>query len=1253
MTRIVRRLLLLFLIMGASTQLKGQSVTLAWNADSDPAATGYTIYWGTVSGNYVDSEDTGTNTTVTITNLTAGTTYYFAVTAYDGVGDESSDSTEVAYTVPAGTGTTFTFASLNQTYNGAPESVAVTTIPANVPVTVTYNGSSTAPVNAGAYTVVATAQSPGSGSATNTLIISPAAATVRLSNLFATYNGSAQAVTVTTSPAGLATTTTYNGSASFPINVGSYAVLSTINNSNYTGSATTTLVITPGAATVTLSGLSAAYNGSAHAVTVTTSPAGLATTTTYNGSASAPINVGSYAVLSTINNSNYTGSASGTLVISGTNATVVLGNLAQIYTGSACPVTATTTPSGLAVNLQYNGSGSAPTNCGNYTVVGTISSTNYSGSASATLVITPAAATVTLSGLSAAYNGSAHAVTVTTSPAGLATTTTYNGSASAPINVGSYAVLSTINNSNYTGSASGTLVISGTTASVVLGNLAQIYTGSACPVTATTTPSGLAVNLQYNGSSSTPTNCGNYTVVGTISSTNYSGSASATLVITPAAATVTLSGLSAAYNGSAHAVTVTTSPAGLATTTTYNGSASAPINVGSYAVLSTINNFNYTGSASGTLVISGTNATVALGNLAQIYTGSACPVTATTTPSGLAVNLQYNGSGSAPTNCGNYTVVGTISSTNYSGSASATLVISPAAATVILSNLCATYNGSAQAVTVITSPAGLATTTTYNGSASAPINVGSYAVLSTINNSNYTGSASGTLVISGTTASVVLGNLAQIYTGSACPVTATTTPSGLAVNLQYNGSGSAPTNCGNYTVVGTIGSTNYSGSASATLVISPAAATVILSNLCATYNGSAQAVTVITSPAGLATTTTYNGSASFPINVGSYAVLSTINNSNYTGSTNGTLVISGTTASVVLGNLAQIYTGNACPVTATTTPSGLAVNLQYNGSGSAPTNCGNYTVVGTISSTSYSGSATNTLLISPATATVTLGGLNQVYDGSAEPVSSTTSPPGIALKITYNGSASAPVKVGSYTVRAMPVSANYAGGATNTLVIAKGYGTVLLGNLNQTYTGSAIVVQSSTVPAGLSVRITYNGSTKAPSRIGQYTVVGTIVNPDYTGSATNTLTISASKQDAVAMETGTAQVMLFALNQICDGTPKNVGVVTVPGGLAVTLTYNTNGPPLSAGSYTAVATIVDPDYAGAATNTLTLYDPTNALILTWPSGASNTTIYTSTNLTDWLPLGIAIGPTNQLVVPKQAGSRFYQGINLHIAAPAP
>src|SRR5439155_1174995 len=127
-----------------------------------------------------------------------------------------------------------------------------------------------------------------------------AAATLTLSNLTQTYNGSPKSATATTSPAGLSgVSITYDGSATAPTNAGSYAVVASLNNANYTASnATGTLTISKGTATITLSNLTQGYDGSPKPVTVTTSPAGLSgVSIAYNGKSTAPTNIGSYAVV--------------------------------------------------------------------------------------------------------------------------------------------------------------------------------------------------------------------------------------------------------------------------------------------------------------------------------------------------------------------------------------------------------------------------------------------------------------------------------------------------------------------------------------------------------------------------------------------------------------------------------------------------------------------------------------------------------------------------------------------------------------------------------------------------------------------------------------------------------------------------------------------------------------------------------------------------------------------------------------------
>lgn len=75
-------------------------VRLAWDPSPDSDVTGYRVHWGTQPRIYPWSLDVGQVTTATVPGLTAGTTYYFAATAYTADGRVSDYSNEVAYTVP-------------------------------------------------------------------------------------------------------------------------------------------------------------------------------------------------------------------------------------------------------------------------------------------------------------------------------------------------------------------------------------------------------------------------------------------------------------------------------------------------------------------------------------------------------------------------------------------------------------------------------------------------------------------------------------------------------------------------------------------------------------------------------------------------------------------------------------------------------------------------------------------------------------------------------------------------------------------------------------------------------------------------------------------------------------------------------------------------------------------------------------------------------------------------------------------------
>jgi len=309
----------------------------------------------------------------------------------------------------------------------------------------------------------------------------------------------------------------------------------------------------------------------------------------------------------------------------------------------------------------------------------------------------------------------------------------------------------------------------------------------------------------------------------------------------------------------------------------------------------------------------------------------------------------------------------------------------------------------------------------------------------------------------------------------------------------------------------------------------PSPAVITFGGLAQTYNGSPIAVTATTVPAGIATSITYNGSATAPVNAGSYTVVAASANTNYVGAATNTLTISQAPAGVTFANTAQAYSGSPEAVTVTTTPTGLATTTTYNGSTTAPQSIGSYTVVTTINDPNYTGSATTTLTISPVALVVTLTNLNQTFDGTPKVVTA-QSTPSTALNITYNGSTIAPTNAGSYAVSATPVSTNFSGSATGTLVISQATATITLSGLSQSVTGSGITVTATTVPAGLATTISYNGSTTAPTNSGRYTVIGTVIAPNYTGSVTNTLVVKPASPTALR---------IVALNQ---DMPANAGV---------------------------------------------------------------------------------------------------------------
>ena len=82
----------------SNTTPKTANATVSWNANSESDLAGYRIYVGTRSGSYgfVGPFEVTKGTSFTVPNLPLGTTYFFAVSAFDKSGNESAKSAEVS-----------------------------------------------------------------------------------------------------------------------------------------------------------------------------------------------------------------------------------------------------------------------------------------------------------------------------------------------------------------------------------------------------------------------------------------------------------------------------------------------------------------------------------------------------------------------------------------------------------------------------------------------------------------------------------------------------------------------------------------------------------------------------------------------------------------------------------------------------------------------------------------------------------------------------------------------------------------------------------------------------------------------------------------------------------------------------------------------------------------------------------------------------------------------------------------------------
>ncbi|MEM3647309.1 MAG: putative Ig domain-containing protein, partial [Thermofilum sp.] len=128
---------------GLSAQAGKNSVSLTWNGVSDSDLAGYNVYRSSISGSGYQKIGSSASTSYVDTTASAsGNPYYYVVTAYDDVGNESGYSNEASAT-PWGDLNHFTFGAIGNQVAGIPFSISISAYDAYNQIVQDFTGPAT------------------------------------------------------------------------------------------------------------------------------------------------------------------------------------------------------------------------------------------------------------------------------------------------------------------------------------------------------------------------------------------------------------------------------------------------------------------------------------------------------------------------------------------------------------------------------------------------------------------------------------------------------------------------------------------------------------------------------------------------------------------------------------------------------------------------------------------------------------------------------------------------------------------------------------------------------------------------------------------------------------------------------------------------------------------------------------------------------------------------------------------------------
>ncbi len=1076
-------------------------------------------------------------------------------------------------------------------------------------------------------------------------------------------------------------------------------------------SAHVTLVVSPASLTVTASNTSRPY-GQTNPVfggTITGLQNQDNITATYSCTAASNSTAGAYAIVPSLvdpsdRETNYTVSlVNGTLTIAQAVPQLSWTNPAGITYGASLNSNQLNATANVPGNFVYTPTNGAVLNAGTnaLSVQFTPSDTiDYStATASVSLVVSPASLTVTASNTSRPYaqTNPIFAGTIVGLQNQDNITATYSSSATSSSPVGQYGIVPALvdpgdRQTNYIVSlVNGTLTVVQAVPQLIWTNPASITYGAALSSNQLNAEASAPGSFVYNPTNGAVLNTGSnsLSVQFTPSDTvDYSSaSANVSLVVLPAALTVTASNASRPYGQTNPLFGGTI--VGLQNqdniTATYSCAAASNSAAGPYAIVPALvdpgdRETNYTVSlVNGTLTIAQAVPQLSWTNPAAINYGSALSSNQLNATANVPGNFVYTPTNGALLNTGTnllsvqFTPTDTVDYT--SASANVSLGVLPAALTVTASNASRPY-GQTNPVfggTIVGLQNQDNITASYSCNAISNSVVGAYGIVPSLldpgdRETNYTVNlVNGTLTVVQAAPQLNWTNPASIIYGAALSSNQLNAMASAPGSFAYNPTNGSVLNTGTNLLSVQFTPSDMvdysSAAASVSLFVSPAVLTVTASNVSRPYGQTnpvfGGTITGLQNHDNI--TAALSCSATSNSAVGAYAIVPSLvdpgdRETNYMVSlVNGTLTVVQALPQVTWSNPATITYGAALSSNQLNATANVPGNFVYSPTNGAVLNTGTnlLSVQFTPSDTvDYSSAAASvSLVVSPAVLTVTASNASRPY-GETNPVFAGTV---VGLQnqdnitATYSCSATSGSPVGQYGI--VPALVDPGDRQTNyTVSLVNGTLTVVQAVPQVTWTNPASI----TYGAALSTN-QLNAAASAPGNFIYNPTNGSVLN-----TGTNLLSVQFTPTDTLDYTTASASVNLVVSPAVLTGTASNVtraygqtnpvfgGTITgLQNDDSITATYTCSATSNSVvGAYAIVPALVDP--GDRETNyTVSLVNGTLTVVqalpqVTWTNPASIT--YGAALSTNQLNAA-ASAPGNFIYNPTN-GSVLNTGTNL-------